>query len=229
MRNVAVKPPKPKRKEAWDGISQDTPEQSVEDEEEEEDEEQLSETEIHAQDDEDGEKDMSMAGADEPQVATPRQTGEVERDQDDTGGEIAVSAILAAPNEETQDSFDMGVHNPSAPPAHQPSADLKSSVDSSSVSRPKRNPKATPLFGPDLRGSSQSESLGLDQVDSNRSGDGAISLTDIGALSSQAEQTQIDVEPTQVDYDAEHLPPSVFGDSEGDNELMFRLASEPFS
>ncbi|ORY58659.1 hypothetical protein BCR35DRAFT_309384 [Leucosporidium creatinivorum] len=226
MAKVAVKTRK--KKSEWD-TSQETPESLEQsrvgagagedpagDEEEEED---LPETEVAeesygaATDDGGGEQSMDIdetvrdeeqMSMDESRVETPRRSAPMEIARTTPATELAAPS---AKDEETQESVATS-HAFSAPPAHQISPRAASSDADSSIPRLARPFQETPLFGPNLDSSqSQSQSIIGDLDESLGSQRHSMNLTDIGLLSSQADQTQIEVEPTQVEYDIERLPP----------------------
>lgn len=223
---------KKKRKDEWDDSSQETLESlrkaAVEGDEEEE-EEDLPETEVVQEEslaatDPDGEASTSMsldrtAGAEEDmsldsRVETPRASAVQLKNF--AAGFVAAAPSEAVKEDETQDSLATS-NAASAPPAHQPSP---GSLASSTALRRKRSAGETPLFAPDVDSQSQSINGDLEESHDTRQ---TMNLTDIGLMSSQADQTQIEVEGTQVEYDVERLAPvSVSGDlSVGSKQLPF--------
>lgn len=238
MAKVAIKAKK-KRSE-WGDTSQETPESLEQsragardgDGEEEEEEGDLPETEVAEEsyaaltENGDGEQSMDIdetvrdeehgLSMDESRVETPRRSAQME----DVRATPATE--LAAPNakdEETQESVATS-HAYSAPPARQLSPRAASSDADSSIPRQARPLQETPLFGPALGSSqSQSQSITGDLDESLGSQRQSMNLTDIGLLSSQADQTQIEVEPTQVEYDVERLP-LISGDLSVGSELF---------
>ncbi|KAL8279317.1 hypothetical protein RQP46_008354 [Phenoliferia psychrophenolica] len=222
LKNLAVKPPSRKR-EAWDILDQDTDSQRSDLEEEEEEEKQGED---------DGEKDMTLDGDDSlahvasqgSGAATPRPTANATTDMDLDVDESSLQlplqmedptndSLLLLEEPKDESSLDQSV-GPSAPPAHQPTAPEPSDTFSSSVHLPVH--QDTPLFGPAFD-DSQSQSIdshapAASHDESSLQEDDSMHrrrLTDISELKSSMEhqdlddESQIVVEPTQVEYDIE--------------------------
>lgn len=240
LEKIAVKAKKKKRNE-WGDTSQETPDGAQQEPEESEEEEEkegelegdLPETEAVEQEeeemqpgstapvDEDGEQSMSLdrtigqGEQTDSRAATPKPTA-------------SGDARAPAPFEEVKEEQESLATSdaPSAPPAHQPSQSANSSSRVSSSARLQPHGSLeTPQFGPNI-GISQSQSQSQSQnqsingdLEESLSSAPRMNLTDIGGLlSSQAGGSQIDVEPTQIDYDVEQLPP-VNGDLSVGSEL----------